>query len=173
MDRGSGDAIALRQLAQALTVLTVAKDRAAVEIERLTSDVPAFEAGASHAGAHPLDDQVAFQFRDRSDDDHDGPAQRAAGVDLFAERDELDAEMVEFVEDLEEVAGGAGDPVEGPDHDDIEAAVAGVAHQLVQTGPARLRAGDPVGVFLDDLEAALGGELVKIQGLSLRVLIDG
>ncbi len=42
----------------------------------LASDVPTFEACASHAGAHSLDDQVAFQFRDRSYDDHDGAAER-------------------------------------------------------------------------------------------------
>ena len=173
MDRRSRDAIALRQLSQALTVLTIAKDGAAVEVQRLTPDVPTFEAGSAHAGADSLDDQVALQFRDRSDDHHDSPAQRTAGVDLFAERDELDAEVVELIEDLEEVAGGAGDSIEGPDHEHIEAAMAGVAHQLVKTGAARLRAGDAVAVFLDDLEAALGGELVKIQGLSLRVLIDG
>ena len=111
MDRGAGDAIARRQLAQALTVLTVAKDGAAIEVQRLASDVPAFEAGPAHAGADPLDDQVALQFRDRSDDDHDGPAQRAAGVDVFPEADELDLETVELVENIEEVFHRPGDPI--------------------------------------------------------------
>ena len=56
-----------------------------------------FEPGAPHAGAHSLDDQTAFQFCNRSDDDHDGPAQRAAGVDVFPEGDVLDVQTGEFI----------------------------------------------------------------------------
>jgi hypothetical protein len=54
----------------------------------IAADVLAFETGAPHAGAHPFDDEVALQLSDGADDNHDGPAQRAAGVDLFAETDE-------------------------------------------------------------------------------------
>jgi hypothetical protein len=35
--------------------------------------------------AHPVDDQAAFKFGDRGDDDYDGPAQRPAGIDLLGE----------------------------------------------------------------------------------------
>jgi len=71
-----------------------------------------------------------------SPDDHDdGAAQRAARVDLLAEADELDAERVQLVEYLEEVPGGAGDAIAGPDQHDIEAAAAGIPHQIIQTGP--------------------------------------
>ena len=108
----------------------------------------AFEPGAPHAGADPLDDQVAFEFGDGADDDHDGAAQRAAGVDLLAEADELDVEPVQLVEHFEEVPDRPGDPVRRPDQDDIEAAAAGIPHQVIETGPARLRAGDPVGILV-------------------------
>jgi hypothetical protein len=50
----------------------------------------AFKAGAPHAGAHPLDDQVALELGDGADDDDQGAPQWAAGVDLLAETDELD-----------------------------------------------------------------------------------
>jgi hypothetical protein len=50
--------------------------------------VAAFEFRAAHAGTNSLDDQASLQFCDGADDD-DGPAQRPAGVDLFAEADEL------------------------------------------------------------------------------------
>src|SRR5579864_9059655 len=140
-------------------MLAISEDSGAIEFERPAADVAPFEAGAPPAGAHPLDDQVAFELRDGPDDHHDGAAQRAAGVDLLAEADELDVEPVQFVQDFEEVPSRAGDAIAGPDQDHIEAAAAGVAHHVVETGPARPGAADPVGVLLDDLEAALGGHL--------------
>ena len=42
-----------------------------------------------HAGTDPLDDETALKFSDDTDDHDDRPAQRAAGVDLFPEADEL------------------------------------------------------------------------------------
>ena len=71
--------------------------------QRLPADAVSFETGAPHAGADPLDDQVAFEFGDRGDNDHDGAAQRSGGVHVFAEADELDVEAVEFVQHLEVV----------------------------------------------------------------------
>ena len=52
MDRGPGCAVSAGDLAQTLSILTVANDGSAVEIERPASDVAAFETGAPHAGAH-------------------------------------------------------------------------------------------------------------------------
>ena len=49
----------------------------------------AFKARAPHAGAHSLDDQVAFEFGDGADDHDESAAQRATGVDIFPEADEL------------------------------------------------------------------------------------
>lgn len=89
VDGRPADPVALCELAQAVTLLPTTQDGGAVQHQRLASDVLAFEAGAAHPGPHPLDDQVALELRDRSDDDHDGAAQRAASVDLFAEADEL------------------------------------------------------------------------------------
>jgi len=90
MDGGAGDAVSLGQLAEAVSAFAVPQDGKSVELERFASDVPAFETGAAHAGAHPLDDQISFQLRNRSDDDHNSAAQRSAGIDLLAEADELD-----------------------------------------------------------------------------------
>lgn len=90
-------------LAQALAEPPVAKDGFPIEVERLSADAPALELGPAHAGADTFDDQVPFELGDRTDDDNDGAAQRAAGVDLLAEADELDAQTIELVEHLEEV----------------------------------------------------------------------
>ena len=81
----------LGDLPDALSPIAISLDCGVVQDQRIASDMSAFEPGAPHAGAHPLDDQVAFQLSDGSDDDDDGPAQRAAGVDVLSERDELDA----------------------------------------------------------------------------------
>ena len=40
----------------------IAEDGIAIEFKRPAPDVAAFETGAPHAGAHPLDDKVALQF---------------------------------------------------------------------------------------------------------------
>ena len=51
--------------------------------------------------------------------------------------------------------------------------MAGIAHHLIQTGAARLRAADPVRILFDDLIAALAGHLLEIVELGFRMLIDG
>ena len=172
VDGGLGDAVSLCDLAETEAAAVIAENGLAVELERTAPDVPAFEPGAPHAGAHTLDDEVALEFGDRADDDHDGPAQRAGRIDRLTERDELDVETVELVEDLEQMFGRACDAITSPDQDDIEAAPAGIAHQVTETWPAGLHAADPVGVLLDDLEAALGSHLTQVMNLSLGVLID-
>jgi len=91
----------------------------------MVADVPAFEASAPHACAHSLDDEVALKLCDGADDDHDGSAQRSAGVDLLAETDELDAYPVQVVEHIKEVTSGACDAIARPDQHDAEAAAAG------------------------------------------------
>jgi hypothetical protein len=68
------------------SIIPVAENGRAVHVKWAASDVPAFELGASHAGTHALDDQVPFQLCDSANEDHDGAAQRSAGVDIFAER---------------------------------------------------------------------------------------
>ena len=138
----------------------------------LPADVAAFEPGAPHAGAHPLDDQVAFELGDGADDDHDGAAQRPAGVDLFTETDELDFEAVQLVQNFKEVLDRSGDPIRGPDQDHVEAAAASIAHQSVETGPARLGAADTIDVLLYDLEAALGCHLPQVKQLGFRMLVQ-
>ena len=101
----------------------------------MPSDVPAFEPGAPHAGADPLDDQVAFKLGDGADDDDDGAAQRAARVDLLTEADELDVEPVQLVQHIEEVLHRSCDSIRSPDQNNIELAAAGIPHQVVEPWP--------------------------------------
>ena len=147
---------------------SVSLDRFTIQIQRLASDVSSFELGAPHAGADSLDDQVAFELGDGSDDDHDGTAQRPAGVDVLAEADELDAEMVQFIEHIEIVLYRPGDPVRGPDQHDVELTAASFAHQLIESWPLGLGAADAIRVLGDDLIAALGSHLAKVVAAASR-----
>jgi hypothetical protein len=133
----------------------------------------ALKLGPPHARPDPLDDETPLKLGDDPDDHDDRPAQRAAGVDLLAERDELDVQPVQFVQDFEEVFSGPGDPVASPDQDDVEPAAAGIPHQAIETGPARFRAGDPVRELVYDLIAALLGHLAEIEELGFWMLIEG
>ena len=167
------DAVVLCKLPQAVSLAALTQDGFAIQVERSAPDVPAFEPCSAHAGLDAFDDQRAFQFSDCPDDDHDGPAQRAARVDLFAEADELDLEMIQLIENREEMGHGPCDPVEGPDHDDIEPSAPCIAQKLIQARTFGLGAGDPVRILLHNLEAALGSKLTQIMQLRLRVLING
>ena len=77
------------------------------------------------------------------------------------------------VEQFEEVLDRPGEAIAAPDHQHFELSAAGVGQELIEAGAPRLRAGDLVGVLVDDLEAALSGERTEIMELGLRMLIDG
>jgi hypothetical protein len=133
----------------------------------------ALQFGAAHPGAYPLDDQVPLQLGDRADDDDDGPPQRAASVDVLPEADELDLQVIEFVEYFEEVADGAGEPVRRPYQHDVKPAAARIPHQFIETRALGLGPADLVGVLADDLIPALAGQLLEIMQLAFGMLIDG
>jgi hypothetical protein len=55
-------------LSQTLATLTVLLDGEVVQYQRSPADPLTFETSTPHAGAHPFDDQAAFQLGDRADD---------------------------------------------------------------------------------------------------------
>jgi hypothetical protein len=107
---GSRYAMSLGDLAKALAILPVVLDGEIIQHQRISADVLAFKTSAPHAGAHSLDDQVAFQFSDSADDDDDGPAQWATSIDIFPEADVLDFQPVQLIQHFEEVFHRSGDP---------------------------------------------------------------
>ena len=102
-NQSSRDAVILGDLGQAVAACPVPQDTLAIHLCRSTADADAFQLGATHAGPYSLDDQIAFEFGNRRDDDHHSAAEWAAGVELFATAHELDIEMIEFVEYFQEV----------------------------------------------------------------------
>ena len=161
----------LGDLAEAVASSPIAQHSSPIYIQWPPADVPTFEPGPAHTSADPLDDQIAFEFSDGADDDHDRAAQRAAGVEVLTKADELDLEVVEFVEHLQEVPNGPGDPVRGPDQHDLEPAAASIPKQLIEPRPTRLGPGDSVGVLANDLKTTLLSHGTEIVKLGLRVLI--
>src|SRR5690348_9280571 len=79
-----------------------------------------------------------------------------SGIDLLAEADEFDLETCHLVEHLEEVCNWPGQPVTGPNQQDIELALAGVHHQPVQAKPGGSGAGNLVFIDLDNLKLSPG-----------------
>lgn len=92
-DRSPGHAVCRGDLAEALTSITFTENSYAIDVDRPVSDLPAF------------DDQVLFEPSDRADDDHEGAAKRTIGVDVLAEADVLDVEVVQLIQHFREVSG--------------------------------------------------------------------
>ena len=96
------------------------------------------------------------------------------GIELFAEADELDVQVVQLVQYFQKVADGARQTVTGPYHHDIELAAAGIGQQLIQgraAGPGA--AISVVCVLVNDPKAALLGQSAKIVKLGFGVLVQG
>src|SRR5581483_1226906 len=89
----AGDSVRLGDFGQAVSVDAVAQHAGTINLRRAAPDTLALELGAPHAGTYPFDDQVAFEFRHGGNERHQGPAQRAACIQLFPEADELDVVM--------------------------------------------------------------------------------
>ena len=128
----------LGDLCQVLTAIALLENSSPVDIEWPATDMPALQPCAGHSYPHPFDDEIPFEFCDGADDDHDGPSERAAGIKILAEADELDVEMVDLIQHFEEVADGPGDPVRGPDQEHLEAAASRIPKQIVWSDPACL-----------------------------------
>src|SRR5438270_13010584 len=131
-NQGPGDAMVAGDHGETVAASAITQHTGAVNLSRTPSDAHTFELGSAHAGFHSFNDQVAFQFGDGSDNDDHGAAQWAARVDLFAAADKLDIQVIEFVQYLQKMFGGARQAVARPHGDHVEVAAAGIAQQLVE-----------------------------------------
>jgi hypothetical protein len=116
---------------EAETGSSVTDDRATIDIERGSAYAAAIKLGSAHARSDTFDDQRPFKLCHRRDDDHNGATERAIRVDRFALRQELDAEVVQLIEDLQEVLRTSGEAVAGPYENDIEAMAVRVRQKSV------------------------------------------
>ncbi len=163
----------LGQLAETESALTVTDQRFAVDVEPRPADVLTFESRPPHAGADTLNDQATFQLGDGADDHDHGAAQWTTGVEVLAEADEFNVQVVEFVQHLQKVPSTAGQPIAGPDQHHLEAAMAGVGQHPIQTRAACPGPRDAVGVAFDNFIAALLGDAFQIVRLGSWILVQG
>ncbi len=71
------------------------------------------------ARPRPLEGHAAFELPEGRQHLVEEPAPRLGGIDRLGERLEVDAPLLQIVRDFDHVAGGAGDPIELPDDQDI------------------------------------------------------
>lgn len=105
---------------------TVSQHALAIDISWPTADADAFHPCPPHPRFDPLDDQRAFEFSQHGDDHDERAAEKAAGVELLPLADELDMEVVEFVQHFNEVPDRTCQPIAAPHYDDIEASATSV-----------------------------------------------
>jgi hypothetical protein len=162
----------LGDLAETLTSVAIVEDSNAIDVEWSTADMSSFQAGATHACAHPFDDEIPLQLGDGTDDDDNGSPQRAASIQVFTEADELDVEVVELVQHFEEVADGSGNPIRSPDQHNLETTAARIPKQVIEARAPSFGSGDPIGILANDLKTSLLGHRTKIVELCFGMLVD-
>jgi hypothetical protein len=87
---------------------------------------------------------------------------------------ELDPKSIQLVEHLKEMSGTACESITRPNQHGIETASMRIFEQSVKSRASNLRAAHAmINIFMDNLKAALLGELAQLDGLCLRVLING
>jgi hypothetical protein len=121
--------------------------------------------GAASAGAFA--DQVAFEFGDSGEYGHDHLAGMGGGIGPRS-GDGLQAStgIADRFDDIEETSGGACQPVELPDGDDI--AIAKLVEHPVQLGPVAICSGD----FLAE-DACSTGRLESFKLKSQPLIFGG
>lgn len=127
------------------------------------ADAALARVGAASTGA--LTDEVAFELSDAGEDGHDHLAGVRGGVGPgFGDGLKPGAGLADCFDDLEQVAGGASQPVELPYSDDIS--VAELIEHSVQLRPVAVGSGD---LFPKDFPASglLEGIELKSQPLIL------
>lgn len=81
--------------------------------------------------------------------------------------------MTEFIEQFEEVFGGASQAVTSPDRDHIKVAKAGIGQESIEPGTFGSSAADAViAILADHSPAALLRQLLQILQLVLGMLIE-
>src|SRR5262252_1621951 len=112
MDAGSRDPVSLGEFAETHAAFPIAQDSRTIDLEWLASQLSAFESGAPHPAAHSLTNQTALEFGNQGDDGEQGSAKRTLAVDIFPQRDELDAQSVQLIECFQEMTDAACHAIE-------------------------------------------------------------
>jgi len=145
---------------------TKAGDLARIHLDAGTPESLALLSRPADSHLDALFDQIAFQLGHCPENGEDHLANGCGCVDALRERDEVDAEMAEFIQGTQQVADAASEAIKPRHDDDIELQRPCIAHELVQCGSGILCAADTVvAVCLDNYEATMRSILAKNQSL--------
>ena len=89
----------------------IADNFTAIDIEWSPADAATIKLGAAHPGPDTFDNEGALQFGDRRYDHDDGASKRPIRIDRFALGQELDPQVIQFVQYLKEMFRAPGEPV--------------------------------------------------------------
>ena len=116
--------------------MPITHDLLSIDIQRCPANSPHFQFRSTHPGFHALDDEISFEFGNRTDDDNHSAAQSTASVDVFAVADKLDANTIQFIQYFEKMPYASGHSVESGHKHDIEFAPTSVGHYFA--GPSHV-----------------------------------
>jgi hypothetical protein len=152
---------------------SVRNNRNSVNVEWSAAYSPTFQPRSAHPRLHAFGNQRTFKLGNRTDNHDYRPAQWASRVDIFAQADELDAEMSQLVEHFQEVANASRYPVERGYEHDVETMSPGICQQLIEAGSFRSGTGNNVCVFVRNFVSALLGHFAEVEQLCFKVLVSG
>jgi hypothetical protein len=158
-------------LRQGLPGTTVCNNLRSVDIHGTAANPAPFQFRTTHPSPNMLDDEAALQFGNRSDYDHHRSPEWSAGVDVLSEADELNPEVIQFIEHFQEMPHASGHPVECGHEHDIEAVPPGIGHKLVEAGALGFRAANHIAIFMHDFILALFGHFAQVVQLRLGMLV--
>ena len=125
------------------------------------------------AGASAFADEFALEFRYAGEDvgEQSGCGVGVVGVDVLADGEEADPEVVEFLDPGDAVHERAAEAVHFPDQHGVKASQAGIVHEGIESGALGFGSGDLVGVGPVNFPAAAGAIFGEFANLNLVVLV--
>jgi hypothetical protein len=101
--------------------------------ERWRADGPAALGGfAFHAADYPVDDDCPLELGEDGQDLHDHATHRSVGVEVLGRGDQRDPGVVEGVDDVQQPADGAGEPIQPVDQQHVVQAGSCVAQRALE-----------------------------------------
>jgi hypothetical protein len=136
-----------------------------------SSKLLAFFAGSIDSELHALANECALQLRHGGEDVKHHAAHGSRGVHIFRQRNEVDAESVEFVQCKDEVFDRSSKSIKSGNEDRIKLPAPGVAHQAIELRPLLLRARPAaIGILADDRRIATLRPLSQSDELCFDIL---
>jgi hypothetical protein len=95
-----------------------------------------------------------------------------SGVDIFAQANELDVEMAQFVEHFQEMANASRHPIERGYKHDVEAMPPSISQQLIESRSLRSAPRNDVCVFVGNFISILFGHFAQVEQLCFKMLVS-